>query len=303
MLLPVRLPRRTYDGAFHHGMNRGYEGRPIFQAKADKQFFLELLEKIQSLTRIRILAYCVLNNHYHLVLQNGTGRMPEFFKQLNGQYAVYYRKCHGGRGYVFQDRYKSMLIQDDAYLLIAIAYVINNPVAVGLVRFFKDYPWSSGSLYFSNKPCEAVDCRYVEELFGTERELLRFVAETNPDELPTVRSNLGPVIGGEACIPQVVALAERRSARESVERRRIHDKYFDPLKKVFQEFETKHRIKVAELDVRTYPGKKMRAELLVQLKECAGLTYREIARLDLFADLEFSSLGNIYRKAHSNRLG
>lgn len=100
----MRLPRRTYDGAFHHAMNRGYEGRPIFRSAADKKFFLALLERIQPLTKIRILAYCVLDNHYHLVIQNAFGRMSDFFKQLNGQYAVYYRKRHGGRGYVFQDR-------------------------------------------------------------------------------------------------------------------------------------------------------------------------------------------------------
>jgi putative transposase len=71
----MRLPRRTYDGAFHHGMNRGYEGRPIFGAEPDKVFFLGLLKKVQTLTKIRILAYCVMDNHYHLVLQNISSKM------------------------------------------------------------------------------------------------------------------------------------------------------------------------------------------------------------------------------------
>ena len=282
-------------------MNRGYEGRPIFGAEPDKVFFLGLLKKIQALTKIRILAYCIMDNHYHLVLQNESGKMSEFFKQLNGQYAIYYRKRHGGRGYVFQDRYKSMLIQDDAYLMIAIAYVLNNPIAVKMTKTFTDYPWSSGSFYFNKEKCEAADCGYVEGLFGTKDELQRFVLETDFDELPTVQSDLGQIIGGEEFIP--LAMAERRSGKESVERRRGQDKYFEPLEKVIQEFEKKHQIKIAGLNVQSYSGKKMRAELLVHLKERAGMTYREIAQLDLFADLELSSLGCIYRRALSNRPG
>jgi REP element-mobilizing transposase RayT len=284
-------------------MNRGYEGRPIFGPEPDKVFFLTLLKKVQALTKIRILAYCIMDNHYNLVLQNESGKMSEFFKQLNGQYAVYYRKRHGGRGYVFQDRYNSMLIQDDAYLLIAISYVLNNPVAAKMAKTFSDYPWSSGLFYFNKEKCAAVDCRYVEELFGTKDELQRFIMATDLDELPTVRSDLGKIIGGEEFIPLATAMAERRSGIESVERRRVHDKYFGPLEKVFQEFEKEHRIKIAELNVQTYAGKKLRAELLVHIKERAGMTYREIAKLDLFSDLELSSLGCIYRRAILKRKG
>jgi putative transposase len=293
----MRLPRRTYDGAFHHAMNRGYEGRPIFRAAADKKFFLTLLERIQPLTKIRVLAYCVLDNHYHLVIQNVSGRMSDFFKQLNGQYAVYYRKRHGGRGYVFQDRFKSMLIQDDAYLMIAIAYVLGNPVAAKMAASFIEYPWSSAQLYFGQDRCKAVDCSYVEELFGSRDELHRFVMDTDLDELPTVRSELGQIIGGEEFVPKAMAMADRRSGKESIERRRVRDKYFEPPEKVLQEFEKEHDIKTVGLNVQTYSGKRMRAELLVHLKERAGMTYREIAKLDLFADLELNSMGCLYRRA------
>ena len=280
-------------------MNRGYEGKPIFRAAVDKKFFLALLERIQALTRIRVLAYCVLDNHYHLVIQNVSGRMSDFFKQLNGQYAVYYRKRHGGRGYVFQDRYRSMLIQDDAYLMIAIAYVLGNPMAAKMAASFIEYPWSSAQLYFGQDQCGAVDCKYVEELFGSRDELHRSVMDMDLDELPTVRSELGQIIGGEEFVPKALALADRRSGRECVERRRVRDKYFEPLEKVLQEFEKEHAIKTAELNVQTYSGKRMRAELLVHLKERAGMTYREIAKLDLFAGLELNSMGCLYRRARS----
>ena len=117
------------------------------------------------------------------------------------------------------------------------------------------------------------------------------------DELPTVRSELGRIIGGEEFVPKALAMAERRSGRESMERRRGRDKYFEPPEKVLQEFEKEHGIKTMELDIQTYSGKRMRAELLVHLKERAGMTYREIAKLDLFADLELNSRGCLYRRA------
>ncbi|MBN2344792.1 MAG: transposase [Candidatus Aminicenantes bacterium] len=72
----MRLARRTFNGAFHHGMNRGYERRTIFRDERDRRAFLEILEKAQRLIQVRLLAYCVMGNHYHIVLQNTTGRMP-----------------------------------------------------------------------------------------------------------------------------------------------------------------------------------------------------------------------------------
>jgi len=281
-------------------MNRGYEGRPIFQLKSDKAFFLELLEKLQGLMKIRMLAYCLMDNHYHLVLQNESGRMSDFFKQLNGQYAINYRKLHGGRGYLFQDRYKTMLIQDDTYLMLAIAYVLNNPVRKKLVSSFSEYSWSSASLYFQGKTNIAVDCVYVEDLFGTENELFRLINCLNINELPTVRSDLGLLVGGEGFIPKAMKLAERRAGAESIERRRRQDMHFEPQEKVLAEFERMKKIQLSEIDVKTYHGKRLRSELLVLLKEMSGMTYREIAKIDLFSDLEFGSLGGLYRQARRN---
>ncbi|MBN1195937.1 MAG: transposase, partial [Candidatus Aminicenantes bacterium] len=193
----MRLPRRTFQGAFHHAMNRGYEGRALLRDDADRIFFLELLRKIQGLTRLRILAYCLMNTHYHMVLQDNNGKMSVFFKQLNGQYAGYFRQRYGGRGYVFQDRFKSMLIQDDAYLMVAIGYVLNNPVRAGIIKDVAEYKWSSGKEYFREKKPGIVDVGFVEELFGNAEEFNGFVKRLPIDALPTVRTELGTIIGGE----------------------------------------------------------------------------------------------------------
>ncbi len=291
----MRQARRTYVGAFHHGMNRGHEGRKIFLDDRDEAVFLEMLSRAQKATRIRLLAYCIMGNHYHVVLQNTTGHMPMFFKQLNGRYAAHFRRRHGGRGYVFQERYKSMLIQGDSYLKVAIAYVLGNPLRAHLAETFDRYSGSSGALYFNDAETNTVDIGFVEDLFVSKTALKGLVDRAN--EIPVIQSELGPVIGNEEFIAHAEWKAERRSGRESLERRRSPDKYFEPLEKIIGEFEKMHRIEAGQLDVTTHAGKKLRAELLVHLKDRSGMTYREIVKLEPFADLQMSGLGTLYQRS------
>ncbi len=246
---------------------------------------------------MRILAYCLMDNHYHLVLQNLTGRMSEFFKQLNGQFGTYYRQRYGGKGYIFQDRYKSQLIQDDAYLMLAIAYVLNNPVKAGLARSYEQFPWSSGGLYFTDKSDQTmVDSAYVNDLFGNQKEFKRFVISLQDlEELPMVKSEIGLIIGGAEFIEKAEVMADRRSGLESTQMRRLDDRYFEPLEKVIQEFEAKHGVKIVELNTRTHTGKRLRTELMVSLKDMAGLRYVDILQLEAFSGLSLGGLGCNYR--------
>jgi len=290
----VRRARLTYQGAFHHAMNRGYEGRPIFKEDSSKDFFLDLIVKLQELLKIRVLAYCIMDNHYHLVIQNSSGRMSDFFKQLNGQFGHYYRSHYGGKGYVFQSRYKSLLIQDDSYLLMVIAYVLKNPVKSGICKSFREYQWSSGYKYFSKKEDTGIDFEYVESLFGSMQELMNLVNGIDFDKLPTVTSEMGKIIGGENRIAEMLERSDRRNLGRSKKRKRRDDRYFEPLEKIFYEFEKSKKVKIEEIDTNSRSGKRLRSELLVYLKELGGMKYSEIAELDLFGDLTINSLGPIY---------
>jgi REP element-mobilizing transposase RayT len=82
----MRRARITYKGAYHHAMNRGHEGKCIFSKDREKEFFLKLLVETSKILKVRILAFCLMDNHYHLVLENSSARRSDFFKQLNGQY-------------------------------------------------------------------------------------------------------------------------------------------------------------------------------------------------------------------------
>ncbi len=299
----MRRARVTYEGAFHHSMNRGYEGRTIFFSDHDRTTFIKLLASVQQTTKIRLLAYCIMNNHYHLIIQDVSSRMAAFFKLLNGQYATYFRKQYGGRGYVFQDRYKSMLIQDDAYLLLSIAYTLNNPVKINRCDCYLDFPWSSGRHYFSTSAEEWLDAHYVEDLFDDYESMRHFVdSQRDLDHLPITKTPMGMVVGGEEFIPQALSKADRRSTKPSLERNRIDDKYFEPVEKVIFEFEKMHQIKINDIQRHTHHGKRLRSILLVLLKDLAGLRYRDIAKFDLFSDLSTGSLGMIYRRGKEKKI-
>jgi REP element-mobilizing transposase RayT len=126
-------------------MNRGYDGNDIFRDNSSKDHFLNYLEAASKKLKIRLFAYCIMNNHYHLILENTTGKLSEFLKLLNGNYGMYYRKKYGGKGYVFQGRFKSTIIENEAYLIQAIAYLLENPVRAGIVSNAENYTWSSAA--------------------------------------------------------------------------------------------------------------------------------------------------------------
>lgn len=152
----MRKARVTYTESYHHVMNRGIQGEEIFSDGRAKVYFLEIMEEKSENLKMRIFAYCLMDNHYHLILRNSSGRLSEFMKQLNGQYGIYYRKKKGGRGYVFQNRFKSTLIQKDKYLKMAILYVLLNPVRGRIVEFPWQYRWSRIGEY----------CRQEKSLFS-----------------------------------------------------------------------------------------------------------------------------------------
>ncbi len=278
-------------------MNRGYDGKPIFKERKDKEKFLSLLGLYSQELKIRIFAYCLMDNHYHLILENSSGRMSDFLKQLNGNFGSLYRSEHGGKGYVFQGRFKSMLIQDDTYLLLSIAYVLNNPVRAGILSNFHEYEWSSASYYYNKyNDCEIIDRSYVEDLFRDENNLINMVNSSNLESLPVIETRVGKIIGGKGYISEAKNKFDRRNNRESMEGKRIDDLYFEPVKKIYMEFEKKYKINIENIDTTTHFGKRLRGELLFNLRERGGLKYTEIIKMDLFSDLKLHSIGQLYKR-------
>lgn len=284
----------TWQGAFHHIMNKGLNDEKIFSNKELKLKYLEMLEEKSKKNKIKIFAYCIMDNHYHLVLENSSSRLSAFMRNMNSQYGFYYRKVRGGKGYVFQDRFKSILIQNESYLLNAIIYVIQNPVKARIVKRFNHYNWSSGALYFSETGDSFIDTDFVEELFINRKNFLTLMENSDLPELEVRRSRFGPVLGDEAFAVESEKKYDRRTEASLELKGRQDDQYLQPIEKIIYEFQNKYGIEIRDIDTGTFHGKRLRGEFLVQLKDRGGLTYREVKDFDLFGDLSFGSLGSLY---------
>lgn len=303
----MRRRRVTYENAFHHIMNRGIQGEKIFKDTRGKEFFLNLLKEKSRLLKIKIYAYCILDSHYHIILQNNSGKMSEFAKQINGQYGIYYRKINGGVGYVFQSRYKSTIIQKDSYLKISILYTFLNPVRAGLVSDAFAYHWLSiHELYCQRIPEseKITEVNFIEELFGSRVGLDDSLNMWLNKELPVEQNRFGEFLGDFHFSPQAMQKFNRRNKENKTEteglkkpKGRIFDQYFKNPSQIMAEFEKKKGIKLSKIDLHTFEGKRLRGELLVLLKDEGGLSFREINYHPPFETLKHHSLGQLYKRA------
>lgn len=140
-----RKRRILLPGEIAHIMSRGHDGCDIFHSNDDRNIFLSLLDRELSKTRCYCLAWSLMPNHYHLVLRLSDQDAGPMMRRLNGSYAQYFNRTHGRRGYLFQDRYKSLATRDLVYARELIRYVHLNPLRAKLVSNLDDlerYPWT-----------------------------------------------------------------------------------------------------------------------------------------------------------------
>ena len=139
-----RIPRGHLAGHAFHVLNRGNGGATVFHTEGDYRAFLDLLAAAKARHPVKILAFCLMPNHFHLVLQptRGTAISPFMQWWMTSHVRRYHRHYHS-HGHVWQGRFKSFPIQQDAHLLTVIRYVLQNPVRAHLVDRALDWPWSS----------------------------------------------------------------------------------------------------------------------------------------------------------------
>lgn len=141
-----RLPRRFPAGTIVHAYNRGVERRTIFEESGDYAAFVDLLREARSKQRVRIFGYCVLPNHWHLVLQAEVDSgISEFMHWLTSTHVKRHRRFHGmtGGGHLYQDRYKCPLIEGEQHFFTALRYTEANAAVAGLARNAEDWIWGS----------------------------------------------------------------------------------------------------------------------------------------------------------------
>jgi len=143
-----RIARTLIDGGTYHVLTRGNNAQPVFHDAADFQRYLQLLSSYSLEHGLKIYHFVLMPNHVHLVMEVPRAAMlSTAMSGLNLRYALYYRKRYGYRGHLWQDRFKSLVIDQDSYLLECGRYVELNPVRAGLVREPREYRWSSYRFY------------------------------------------------------------------------------------------------------------------------------------------------------------
>lgn len=139
----ARALRIQFPGAVYHVTSRGDRRRAIFVDDADRQRFLELLAEAMDRFDAVVMAYCLMGNHYHLVLHTRQANLSRLMRHVNAVYSQAFNRRHGVVGHVFQGRFKAILVDRDAYLLELCRYVELNPVRAGMVETAACWKWSS----------------------------------------------------------------------------------------------------------------------------------------------------------------
>ncbi|MFZ5876776.1 MAG: transposase [Nitrospirota bacterium] len=168
-----RGPRLDAPGVVHHVMVRGIEQSDIFRSDEDRGDFVRRLARLLPDTQTTCLAWCLLSNHLHLVLRSGPRGLAHLMRRLLTGYAGAFNRRYGRAGHLFQNRYRSLLCEEDLYLLVLVRYVHLNPVRAGLVPSVKalaDYPWCGhGALVGSGRHAWQETAEVLER-FGQDAE-------------------------------------------------------------------------------------------------------------------------------------
>lgn len=167
MARPLRI---EFPGALYHVTSRGNARAPIFTDDADRQRFLALLADVVLHDNWLCHAFCLMDNHYHLVLETPNGHLSKGMRQLNGIYTQQFNRFHHRVGHVLQGRYKAILVERDRYLLTLCRYVVLNPVRAGMVADVEAYRWSSYRATVGLSPCpEWLQTDWVLGQFSPDR--------------------------------------------------------------------------------------------------------------------------------------
>ncbi len=218
MARPLRL---EFPGAIYHVTSRGNARNVIFLDDEDRTLFLGCLGEVVARLGWRAHAYCLMDNHYHLLIETPEGNLSIGMRQLNGVYTQRFNRRHGRVGHVFQGRFKAIVVDRDSYLLELCRYVVLNPIRAGMVEQIERHAWSSYPATVGLAACPAwLETDWVPGRFAKTRAVARrryaaFVAEGGnlPAPWPAVRGQA--LLGSEAFVEKMRPLLEgARDLRE-----------------------------------------------------------------------------------------
>ena len=169
--------RKISPTGIYHITMRGINKQNIFETKEDFEKFLEILRKYESICDFKLLGYCLMNNHVHLIIKVGSMPLGRIFQHISPSYVYYFNNKYKRVGSLFQSPFKSRPILTDNQLLIVLRYVHQNPVKAGICKEPKDYQYSSFNNYFAN---DLIDASFVQAIID-KKEFFEFNCAPNND--------------------------------------------------------------------------------------------------------------------------
>ena len=236
-----RGPRLDVADALYHVIARGVERRPIFRDDQDRRDFLRRLAVLSGEEEVRVFAFALMDNHFHLVVQRGQRPLGSLMRRLLTGYSGTFNRRHRRVGHLFQNRYQAVLCDANAYLLALVRYVHLNPVRAGVVADPLRYAWTSHAAYMRPHTPEWLETRTVLGMLGSRRAYRKFIADGvgqgRRPELSGVaaataqhQQREGPqlwlgnqVLGTEQFARRLLRAARRREAEQEMEGGRAAD--------------------------------------------------------------------------------
>lgn len=208
MARPLRI---EYAGALYHVTARGDRQEDIFLDDADRQDFLSVLSQVCERFNWLVHAYCLMDNHYHLLVETPDSNLSKGMRQLNGVYTQKINRSHNKVGHVFQGRYKSILVQKESYLLELARYVVLNPVRAEMVRSAKDWKWSSyRETAGLRQPPDWLETDWILSAFGKRKsnaikKYIQFVSSAKKLPSPWMQLRNQVFLGNDAFVEELKA--------------------------------------------------------------------------------------------------
>lgn len=202
MSRPLRI---EYPGAWYHVMNRGRRREKVFTASEDYESFLVVLQETSKLLNLKVAVYCLMPNHYHLLLHTPDGNISRCMRHVNGVYTQRFNRTHNKDGQLFRGRYKAVVVDNDSYLLEVLRYIHRNPVRAGIVDTADDFTWSSHRGYMSGaRKWDWLYKDYLLAMFSKKRNpamkaYAEFIKEQVPEEIERFydKKNLPSILGDD----------------------------------------------------------------------------------------------------------
>lgn len=208
MSRPLRI---EYPGAWYHVMNRGAGRKATFKSDAQREYFLSLLSETADRYAAEWHAYCLMTNHYHLLLRTPEGNLQRIMRHVNGVYTQYFNRDTRTDGPLFRGRYKAILVDADAYWLQLSRYIHRNPLEAKMVKRLDHYVWSSYLDYIGlRKPPAWLTTDYILRAIGQRNRHARYKAYMAGDTDTALEkfyraTYLPPILGDDTFKDQVLA--------------------------------------------------------------------------------------------------